>query len=57
MSVQEKVFGAMSLTMLGDSGRTDYDDTRFPVHRGWNDRDVRKAGVCDYVGECGNFIM
>ena len=41
------------LSMLSGPGRTGCADVRFPVHRGWNDRDliVSMAGICDCVKE------
>ena len=39
-------------SMLGSPGRV-----RFPVHGGWDSRDVSVAGICDCVRECVGFIM
>ena len=36
--------------------RTGSDGFCFPVHRGWNSRDVFMAGLCDYVKESVSFI-
>ena len=46
-----------TLSMLGGPSRIDCDGVNFPVHSGWNIRDVDLAGMCDYVKECVSFIM
>ena len=43
-----------SFSMLGGPGGTGCDEVHFPVHGGWDNRDV---GVFDCVKECMSFLM
>ena len=43
--------------MLGDHSGTDCDEVCFPVHGGWDSRDVIVADVCDCVQESTSFVM
>ena len=45
-----------SFSMLDGPGGTGYEKVRFPVHGGWNSRDVSVAGVCHCVKECVSFV-
>ena len=38
--------------MPGVLGRTGCEDICFPVHMGWNSRDVSVVGMCDCIKEC-----
>jgi hypothetical protein len=43
-----------SFSMLDGPGGTGCDEVRFPVHGGWDSRDV---GVFDCVKDCTRFVM
>ena len=43
--------------MLGGPSGTGCEDVSFPVHGGWDSRDVSVAGMCDCVKECMSFVM
>ena len=45
------------LSMLDGPSGTGCNGVRFPIHSGWNSRDLSVAGVCDCVKECVNFVM
>ena len=45
------------LSMVGGSGGTGCDEVCFPVHGGWDSRDVIVAAVFDCVKECVQFTM
>jgi hypothetical protein len=44
-------------SMLGSPGGTGCDEVCFPVHSGWDSRDVSVGGVCDCVKEYMSFVM
>ena len=44
-------------SMHGGPGATDCDEVHFPVHGGWDSRDVIEAGVDDCVKEYMSFVM
>ena len=44
------------LSMLGSPGGTGCSGVHFPIHRGWNSRDVSVASKCDCVKECVSFV-
>ena len=39
------------------SGRLGCDGASFPVHKGWNGRDVSMGDMCDCVKECASFLI
>ena len=43
--------------MLGGPGGTGWDGIRFPVHGGWESRDVSVVGMCNCIKECMGFVM
>ena len=46
-----------SFSMLAGPGGTGCDEVRFPVHGGWDSRDVSVVGLFDCVKECISFVM
>jgi hypothetical protein len=46
-----------SFSVLGGPGGIGCDDVRFPVHCGWDIRDISVVGVIDCVKECMKFVM
>jgi hypothetical protein len=45
------------VSMLGSLGGTGCNEVPFPVHGGWDSRDVSVADVCDCVKESMSFVM
>ena len=43
--------------MHGGPDGSGCDEVRFPVHGGWDSRDVNVVGVFDCVKECMSFVM
>ena len=44
-------------SMHGDPAGTGCDEVCFPLHGGWDSRDVSEADVCDRVNECISFVI
>ena len=45
------------LSILHGPGGTGCDEVHFPVHDGWDGRDVSVAGMCDCFKECTSFVV
>ena len=46
-SIEQAFWCCAPLSMLGRLGRTSCDEVHFPVHSGWNSRDVSMTGMYD----------
>ena len=43
--------------MIGGPAETAYNEVCFPVHEGWDSRDVSVIGVFDCIKECMSSVM